>query len=321
MDDKNLSLNNFFIYEKLNRNSLKRSDSTWIKNNLCGNEAFIIPVYKQKFLISKEGSGEVAFFRPELFSSILNRQDNFIYLGEVEGENYFCVKMNEEDIKKNSLAAYGEFMELRGIAPLLSRKDAALLAYARAMIIWHDNNRYCGVCGSSTVSGEAGHKLICSNKECGTEHFPRTDPAIIVLVSIGDKCLLARQAKWVPRQYATIAGFVEPGESLEQAVAREVHEETGVELDKIRYLSSQPWPFPSAIMLGFRATAKSMNITLHDNELEDARWFTRKEIISGLKENSLKLPFNVSISFRLVESWFNEGSEGNLSDIISSIAK
>src|SRR5207248_166806 len=138
------------------------------------------------------------------------------------------------------------FEELRPLAPLLAADEAGLLAYARAMAIWRVRHRHCGVCGARTVATRAGHILVCSNAACAQELFPRIDPAIIVLVSDGERALLGRQASWPPRRYSTIAGFVEPGESLEDAVGREVAEETGVTVTGVRYDSSQPWPFPSS---------------------------------------------------------------------------
>ena len=319
MKNKKSFFNNYFATEHLNRQGMKRSDSLWIKNRLHSNSAFIIPVFNSEFLVSKEDKPEAVFLKLDLLNEYRDQLDNFIFLGEIENNAYFCVNINDLGVQHDSLNGLGEFKELRAIAPLIDPKDAALLAYSRAMIYWHNNNRYCGLCGSPTEIGEAGYKRTCINQECLTEHFPRIDPAIIVLVSDGDKCLLARQSKWRPGQYATIAGFVEPGESLEQAVAREVYEETGVELNEIWYRSSQPWPFPSAIMLGFMATAKNTKITLHDNELEDAIWLTREEIKTKLLNDTFKLPFGISISFKLVEQWFNEGDEGNLSELLSSI--
>jgi NAD+ diphosphatase len=155
--------------------------------------------------------------------------------------------------------------------------------------------------------------LVCTNPVCRHEQFPRIDPAIIVLVSDGPRALLGRQAAWPPGRYSTIAGFVEPGESLEDAVVREVAEETGVQVDQVEYHSSQPWPFPSSLMLGFTARASTFEVRLEDQELEDARWFTRADIERGTP----KLPPPVSISFRLIEHWFDSASERPLKDLLA----
>jgi NAD+ diphosphatase len=192
-----------------------------------------------------------------------------------------------------------KFEELRPLASLLSAEEAGLLAYARALSIWRSRHRHCGVCGAPTVATHAGHCLRCTSVGCAHEFFPRLDPAIIVLVSDGERALLGRQASWPQRRYSTIAGFVEPGESLEDAVAREVAEETGVAVTQVRYHSSQPWPFPSSLMIGFRASAAAGAAVRVGGELEDARWFTRQQITSG----EALAPPTQSISWRLIESW------------------
>jgi NAD+ diphosphatase len=171
------------------------------------------------------------------------------------------------------------------------------------------------MCGAKTVPAKHGHVLVCSDPSCRNEQFPRLDPAIIVLVSDGDSALLGRQASWPLGRYSTIAGFVEPGESLEDAVAREVFEETGIEVQHIEYHSSQPWPFPASLMLGFTAHALTRAVTLRDQELEDARWFTRAELAA----NGATLPPRLSISYRLIEHWFDQGEGVKLRDVQGSV--
>jgi len=191
------------------------------------------------------------------------------------------------------------FEELRPLAPQLPGEEAGLLAYARALGIWRARHRHCGVCGAPTRPSRAGHCLRCSDPSCAQEFFPRIDPAIIVLVSDGERALLGRQASWPARRYSTIAGFVEPGESLEDAVVREVAEETGVAVTGVRYDSSQPWPFPSSVMLGFQARAAARSPVRVGGELEHAAWFTRAQLTSG----EVLAPPSQSISWRLIESW------------------
>ncbi len=186
------------------------------------------------------------------------------------------------------------------MAPGLPADDAGLLAYARALSIWRSRQRFCGICGAPTFPDRAGHLIRCSNDRCGHEFFPRIDPAIIVLVTDGEHALLGRQAGWPPGRYSTIAGFVEPGESLEDAVAREVLEETGVQILNTRYDSSQPWPFPSSLMVGFQATARPGSAIRVGEELEDAQWFTRNQVRS---EGIPLVPPSHSISFRLISAW------------------
>lgn len=195
------------------------------------------------------------------------------------------------------------FEELRPLSALLPADEAGLLAYARALAVWRSRTRHCGLCGAPTMPIRAGHCLACSNHACAEEFFPRLDPAIIVLVSDGERALLGRQASWPPRRYSTIAGFVEQGESLEDAVAREVEEETGVRIVSSRYDSSQPWPFPSSLMLGFRAHAAAGSVVRVSGELEDARWFTRAQLASG----EALAPPSHSISWRLISGWLEGG--------------
>jgi NAD+ diphosphatase len=194
------------------------------------------------------------------------------------------------------------FAELRPLASELPPSEAGLLAYARALNLWRANHRYCSRCGGVMHSCRAGHLRHCH--ACGYESFPRLDPAIIVLVHDGDAVLLGRQAGWAPGRYSTIAGFVEPGESLEDAVRREVHEEAGIAARAITYHSSQPWPFPASLMLGFTAEATIAPPVLHDGELEDARWFHREQLLRG----EVGLPPPVSISRRLIDSWLKHAA-------------
>ena len=174
------------------------------------------------------------------------------------------------------------------------------------MFYWHNTHKFCGFCGSKNTSAEGGFVRICSNLSCGKSHFPRTDPAIITLISSGDRVLLGRSPRFPEGMYSTLAGFVEPGESLEQALEREVFEEVGVRVENIRYFNSQPWPFPASLMLGFFAKAKHEDMRIDYNEIEDAQWFSIDQLRS-LKHPSIsggfKLPRVDSIARRLVDTW------------------
>lgn len=192
--------------------------------------------------------------------------------------------------------------ELRPLAGDLAADEAAVLAYARGLSLWRLRNRFCGHCGAATVPARAGHALVCTGSAERHEIFPRLDPAIIVLVTDGDRALLGRQPTWPPGRYSTIAGFVETGESLEDAVVREVREETGVEAIAPRYHSSQPWPFPASLMLGFLATAGARTQIQLDGELEDARWFTRADVTAG----RVLLPPPHAIAHRLISAWLHQ---------------
>jgi NAD+ diphosphatase len=192
------------------------------------------------------------------------------------------------------------YEELRPLLPLQAADEAQLLTYARALLIWRSRQRHCGICGAPTEPRSAGHVLVCTNSACHGEFFPRIDPAIIVLVTDGAQALLGRQATWPKGRYSALAGFVEAGESLEEAVVREVEEETGVLVASPRYFASQPWPFPASLMLGFHAHATAGPIVL-DGELEDARWFELQELQAA---PAILLPPPHTIARRLLEAWF-----------------
>ena len=178
-----------------------------------------------------------------------------------------------------------------------------MLALARAILFWHARHRFCGLCGSPTRSEEAGHVRRCTDPACNTMHFPRTDPAVIMLVTQGEQALMGRSRHFPPGMYSTLAGFVEPGESLEEAVAREVREESGIEVGAVDYHSSQPWPFPANIMLGFHAQALTTEITVDFGELEDARWVERGWLIAHVDGDDFRLPRRDLIARRLIEDW------------------
>jgi NAD+ diphosphatase len=191
---------------------------------------------------------------------------------------------------------------VREIAAVLAQDEGGLLAYASALLNWHRRHRFCSVCGTATQIREAGLLRVCP--ACGAEHHPRTDPVVIMLVVDGERVLLGRQPSWPAGRYSALAGFVEPGESLEDAVAREVFEESGVEVGAARYVSSQPWPFPSSLMLGFEASWVSGEPVAADGELEDARWFTRAELVDAAAERGeFLLPPPLAIARRLIDGW------------------
>jgi NAD+ diphosphatase len=194
---------------------------------------------------------------------------------------------------------------LREAGALLPERDAALMAHAVALENWQRLHRFCSRCGERTVVAAAGHIRRCP--ACGAEHYPRTDPAVIMLVTDEeDRALLGRQVHWPVGRFSTLAGFVEPGESIEEAVVREVYEEVGVTVGDVEYLASQPWPFPSSLMLGFTARATSSEIRVDGEEIHEARWFSRDELSAAFASGEVLPPSGISIAARLVELWFGE---------------
>ncbi len=193
---------------------------------------------------------------------------------------------------------------LREVGSLLGARDAGLFTHAVALANWHDTHTHCPLDGTPTVPEPGGHSSRCPQD--GTEHFPRTDPAVIMLVTDpDDRCLLARNAAWPGRRVSILAGFVDPGESAEQAVVREVGEETGIKVTNVRYVGSQPWPMPRSLMLGFRADAAAgQDITVDQDELAEAHWFSRDGLLEAIKAGEIALPPSVSIARHIIESWY-----------------
>lgn len=284
-----------------------RRDAAWVEDRVRDPGSRFAPVWRLRSLFAPGDGARVRWLTPEQAAPLLGA-GTLVFLGMHGGAAHFAVEVAREDpADAAGLVGEGEFEELRRNAELLDPREAGMLALARGIMHWHARHRFCGVCGEPTEPRDAGHVRACTAGACGALHFPRTDPAVIVLVTRGDRCLLGRQATWDPGVYATLAGFVEPGESLEDAVEREVFEETGVRLAEVRYHSSQPWPFPSSLMVGFTAVAASDEIRVDADELEDARWFTRREIRDGAAAGAFRLPSTVSISHRLVREWLEAG--------------
>jgi len=294
---------NVFAGSYLDRAAHLRKDTAYVAAALTDPATLIAPLWRARNLVHPLEQGCCAAFvsvTHEIRTALPDGE--FVLLGQFRGRACFAVDLPPA---AQPVAPPGAaFEDLRKTGALLPEDEAGLLAYARAMVLWRQRHRYCGSCGAPTHAESAGHVMKCSNPECAAEHFPRLDPAIIVLVTDGERALLGRQAAWPPGRYSTIAGFVEPGESLEDAVAREVLEETGVQVVEAEYHSSQPWPFPSSLMIGFTARAAAGSVPRADEELEDARWFTREQIASG----EPRLPPRQSVSLRLIEDWYDSGA-------------
>jgi NAD+ diphosphatase len=293
---------NVYTGAYVEREAHLRKDPRWIAEALADRGTVIVPVWRNRSLVRRTAEGCAAVLLPGDHPLRPAWPDEeFVLLGRFRGCACFAAELPADapPVEEATLE------DLRLVGGLLPADEAGLLAYARALLYWRHRHRHCGVCGARTASANAGHVMRCTADGCGAEHFPRLDPAIIVLVTDGERALLGRQAAWPPGRYSTIAGFVEPGESLEDAVAREVLEETGVQVAAMEYHSSQPWPFPSSLMIGYVATAAPDAVPRADEELEDVRWFTRAEIASGTPG----LPPPQSVSFRLIEDWYDSGAD------------
>ena len=326
----------FYSSEHIDRTVVQRRDETWVNEQLRAENTLFVPVWCEKVFVDRAEAGgdtqyrlsgrldapappdrrlKAVFLRSDETIPLLDGHRRAVLLGCSGQRTYFALDLSdiEDATKHRALAGRGDFVGLRSVGPMLDRFDGGLLAYARGMLRWHQQHTYCGACGSHTAMLEAGFIRRCTAAECGQQHFPRTDPAIIVLVTHENRALLGRQAKWDATWYSVLAGFVEPGESLEQAVRREVKEEAGISVGEVRYDSSQPWPFPSSLMIGFTAEALDDDIRIHDQELEDARWFTREDVDAGIEAGELRLSPSISISRHLIESWRMAGAEETIS--------
>jgi len=289
---------NFFAGPYIDRRADEREEAGWPAAALSDPETLYILARDTAQLVHTGTQPRIAFVQRD--SPALRAPDphSLLLLGWYKGARCVLAELAPEQAFEPPAGT--SFEELRPLSPMLPADQAGLLAYARALTIWRKRQRFCGVCGYRAFPERAGHVIRCTNKADPHEFFPRIDPAIIVLVTDGERALLGRQASWAPGRYSTLAGFVEPGESLEDAVFREVLEETGVTVTAPRYDSSQPWPFPSSLMIGFQAAAERGSPIVIGDELEDARWFTPEEI----RSDGLPLvPPSHSISYRLISTW------------------
>ncbi len=290
----------YYISTQLDRRAYRREDTTWLEEKIVHSESLIIPIWRSQNLVTSLDNPGPAFLK---HADIMEQAQDIVFMGKTEGRAVFAIGL--DDSREISDFNKGIFCDLRAVGQQMVMEDGALLAYARGIIHWHKHHKFCGACGSLTKSHSAGHMRKCENKNCGKLHFPRTDPAVIMAIHDGaDHLLLGRHSSWAIGSHSILAGFVEPGETLEQAVAREVWEEVGLKAHNISYKYSQPWPFPSSIMLGFFAEAdRSAKLTIAAEELEDAKWYSRAELLNSPEDDSFRLPRKDSISRRLVEDW------------------
>lgn len=266
----------------------RRTDDAWLAETWADPRTRVLVLAGARFPL--EETGAVAWRSPSEVP-----EGTRIFLGLHDDAAHFVVL-------PEGFRAPDDWGMLRTAGPLLSVQDAGLVVQAQALAEWHARHRFCPVCGSALTTQSAGYVLQCHG--CGRQHFPRTDPAVIMLVTDGDRALLGRHRSWPPGRFSTLAGFVDPGESLEQAVAREVMEEVGVEIGEVSYFGNQPWPFPASLMVGFFARATSTEIDVDGDEIESARWFSRAELAAEAASGQVALPGGISISRSLIEAWY-----------------
>ena len=286
----------------IDRAACRRGDRAWIDARLRAASTRFVAVAHGRHPIADGGTRRPYFLGAADLGDPPPGEP--ILLGVREDAAYFALDVTDAP---PPLPAGVTLHTLRAVVTDLGRADCAMLACAGALVHWHRTHRFCGACGRPTAPASGGHVRLCTGADCGRQHFPRTDPAVITLVIDGDRCLLARRRTWAPGRHSTVAGFVEPGETLEHAVAREVLEEVGVRVGEVRYRGSQPWPFPQSLMLGFRATATSTGITVDGDEIAEAGWYTAERIRAETAAGTLILPPPDSISHRLLDDWLSGG--------------
>lgn len=315
MDNLSKSSLNFLTSAGIDRMPTVRVENYDLSEMISSAQARFVPVQGDKNLLKEDNAVDPLFLTFEEMKKLPLNEENCFLLGRHDDLVYFTIDIDNVD----SIFTPPEgstFTNLRKSRLNVKNWKGALLAYANALISWQRNHRFCGKCGSATRGAELGQARFCTNNLCGAPHYPRTDPAIIVAVTSGDKCLMARKDGWPEEMYSVVAGYVDHGESLEDTVVREVFEETGIRVKSVHYHSSQPWPFPYTLMLGYFAEAENEDIQIDKHELEEARWFTREEIVEGLKAGTHKLPTVFSISRKLITDWFNQGDMGKLEDYL-----
>lgn len=295
---------NVYANTGIDRAGHMRREEGWLSERLKDPSSRILVLWRSRSLVVEAEAPEAVMLPGGV--ELIEQANAHVFLGLVEEVAYFAVDLSHHDTAPD--LGRGAFLDLRQVGPRMRPFDGGILAYARAMATWHRRHRFCGVCGAPTESRDGGHVRQCTNPECKAFCFPRTDPAVIMLVHDGgDRVVLGRKATMLPGQHSILAGFVEPGESLEEAVAREVFEEVGLRVTDIHYHSSQPWPFPANIMLGFTARAMTFDLKVDYSELEGgARWFTREELRNCPEDDTLRLPRRDSISRRLINEWLAE---------------
>ena len=297
----------------LDRGDRERRDEQWLEDRANDPTSRFLPLRDLNVLVaegppSSNGEGSLGWLAPDELSRV-RVSTTPLFLGLLDGVAYFAIDVsNAGGGLEND--AY-RFVDARSATELLTDAEAGMVAQARSQVIWHSRHGFCAICGQTTFMKRGGQVRQCSG--CETEHYPRTDPVVICLVIDGDHCLLGRSQgrRQAPNRYSALAGFMDQGESMEEAVAREVMEEAGIRVRNVRYHSSQPWPFPYSLMIGSHAEAATTDISIDYGEMADVRWFPRNEVERALRKESeeLTVPEPLAIAHHLIRAWV-EGEVG-----------
>ena len=303
MNERRERITHVFAGNPLDRGEVERRDEDWLTAQASDPSSLILPMWQLNVPVA--GDHALSWMSPEAIQR-LNVEGEPIFLGMLDGVSHFVIdvsSLDRSDIERDGLT----FEDARTTAEYMSSADTGIVAQARAQLSWHSRHGFCAVCGHPTYIARGGQVRRCA--ECGTEHYPRTDPVVITVVHDGDRCLLgqSRGRLVAMRRYSALAGFMDQGECIEEAVAREVMEEAGIQVGAVSYHSSQPWPFPSSLMIGCHADAATTDIHFDPEEMADVQWFTRDEVNLALEERSelLAIPGPTAIAHHLIRAWAN----------------
>ena len=296
---------NFYTTGAWDRAVEKRADTDWFQASLRNPTTRLHVVWQGRTLVRHEDHAVLNMLDAATYNDLIASARSVVLLGCDAEAAHVAIDLSQQP--EGVVTSLGQAVDLRSIGPLLPARDASLAALARGMAYWHERHQFCGICGGPTVSEQAGYQRRCANPSCNALFFPRIDPAVIMRIEHKDRLLLGRQASWPPGMHSVLAGFVELGESLEDTVRRETFEEVGIRVGAVRYFGSQPWPFPSSLMVGFVAEALDDKLNLNREEIDSAAWFTREQLINSPEDETFKLSRKDSIARALVNDWIAQG--------------
>ena len=292
----------------LNRAEDLRADSDWIRQALGGRTSRALAFFDGRALMAVDPELAPRWLTAPEIAPYLAEGLPLVFLGLDGDKPRFAIDVSglAEDKSAAPFAELGKYIDLRSIALQTGGHDLAELAQAGSLFAWHARHGFCAVCGAPTKMHKAGYARRCKSPDCGAEHFPRTDPVVIMLAISGDRCLIGRQPGFVPGVFSALAGFMEPGESIEEAVRRELDEEAKIAVGAVRYYASQPWPFPSSLMIGCYAEALSEDATPDGVEIEELCWVSRADaaaVLAGATDRGFLIPPPIAIAHQLIRGW------------------
>jgi NAD+ diphosphatase len=299
-----------FSGNPLNRASERRTDTAWIESRRRDPSSLILPLWRLQPLVLEpekpDAPASLATLRPGVADRLAATDAPCVFLGLDGARAIFALDVSQaaDPAKDGPLAGLGNFQDARMAAQIVSTRDAALIAQAKSMIDWHQRHGFCPRCGAATKIMDAGYRRLC--EKCNAEHFPRVDPVVIMLANDGDACLVGRGKQFPPGMFSALAGFIEPGETIEEAVRRELMEEASARVGEVTYYATQPWPFPSSLMIGCFARAESREVKPDETELAEVRWIERRvarELVAGRQVDGIRVPPPIAIAHHLIKTW------------------